>query len=57
MRVKGKIARLTVEENRAWEFAFCFYREKTRMDLHADKLAWKDLIREFPRLALFDRCR
>jgi hypothetical protein len=45
-----RIAALSDEENHAWEFAFCFYLDAGRSEIEADKLAWRDLIREFRRL-------
>jgi hypothetical protein len=54
---RKRIAKLTDEENYAWEFAFCFHREQCRTDLQADKLAWRDLRLEFPRLENFNGCR
>ncbi len=51
-----RIAKLNPKENHAWEFAFCFYREECKTDLQADKLAWRDLILEFPRLKNFAGC-
>jgi hypothetical protein len=56
MKTRKRIAKLTPEENHVWEFAFCFHREDCKSDLKADKLAWRDLILEFPRLKLFDGC-
>jgi hypothetical protein len=52
-----RIATLTPEENHAWEFAFCFYRDECKTDLEADELAWRDLCLEFPRLRECDGCR
>jgi hypothetical protein len=52
-----RIATLTAEENHAWEFAFCFHREECKTDLQADRLAWNDLVTEFPRLKKFHGCR
>lgn len=56
MKTQKRIAILTPEENHAWEFAFCFYREECQTDLQADELAWRDMILEFPRLKKFDCC-
>jgi hypothetical protein len=50
------IAILTPEENHAWEFAFRFYLEEGKSDFQADKLAWRDLRLEFPRLKIFTGC-
>lgn len=57
MKTQKRIAILTPEENHAWEFAFCFYREEYGTDLQADERAWQDMILEFPRLRKFDGCR
>jgi len=51
------IAKLNAQENHAWEFAFCFYREQSKTDSQADKLAWRDIVLEFPRLKKFHGCR
>jgi hypothetical protein len=56
MKTPRRIATLTQKENKAWEFAFSFHREESKSDLQADKLAWRDLILEFPRLKNFDGC-
>ena len=48
---------LTSEENHAWEFAFSFYLEKRKTDFRADRLAWRDLRLEFPRLKKHNGCR
>jgi len=56
MKTQKRIAKLTAKENHAWEFAFCFYRENCKTDLQADKLAWRDLQLEFPRLKKFVGC-
>ena len=51
------IAVLNARENHAWEFAFCFHLDAGKTNLQADKLAWRDLRLEFPRLLQFDGCR
>jgi hypothetical protein len=56
MKAQKRIAKLTVGENHAWEFAFCFYANDGKTDLQADKLAWRDLLLEFPRLRRYDSC-
>jgi hypothetical protein len=56
MKAQKQIAKLTSEENHAWEFAFCFYREECKTDSSADKLAWRDLQLEFLRLKDFSGC-
>jgi hypothetical protein len=53
---RKRIARLTPKEDHAWVFAFCYYVDQGKMDLQADKLAWRDLRLGFPRLNNFDGC-
>lgn len=50
-------ARLTIAENKAWEFAFAFHVDNGMSDKRADALAWKDLCAEFTRLRKFQGCR
>jgi hypothetical protein len=57
VKTRKRLAEFTPEENHAWEFAFCFYLENGKTDLQADKLAWLDIVLEFPRLAKFDGCK
>ncbi|HTV43126.1 MAG TPA: hypothetical protein VMF08_21355 [Candidatus Sulfotelmatobacter sp.] len=57
MKTRKKTAELTAEENHAWEFAFCFYLNGGKSEFKADKLAWRDLRLEFPRLKRFAGCR
>jgi hypothetical protein len=52
-----RIATLDAQENHAWEFAFCFHLDDGKTDLQADKLAWRDLLSEFPRLRKYAGCR
>lgn len=52
-----RIAKLNPKENHSWEFAFCFYKDDGKTDLQADKLAWRDMQLEFPRLKSFEGCR
>lgn len=56
-KTKKRTATLTAKENHAWEFAFCFYLADGKTDLQADKLAWRDLRFEFPRIRKFWACR
>lgn len=53
----NRIATLTAVENYAWEFAFCYYVQDGKTDLQADKLAWRDLLLEFPRIKRYSGCR
>ena len=49
-----QLAVLTVEEEKAWEHAFFFYVvDEGKTDAMADKMAWRDLQKEFPRLKEF----
>ena len=41
---------LTVEEERAREKAMDFYRYVGKSEAEADRLAWDDIKKEFPRL-------
>ena len=52
-----KLATLTLEEDRAWVFAFDFYLDQRWTRIEADKRAWKDMQAEFPRLLAFDGCK
>jgi hypothetical protein len=51
---KKKLARLKPEENKAWVFAFEYYKNDGKTDLQADKLSWRDVCEEFPRLKKYD---
>jgi hypothetical protein len=52
-----KLATLTPEEDKAWVFAFNYYLEEGKTENQADKMAWRDLKKEFPRLREFDGCK
>jgi hypothetical protein len=45
-----KVTQLTVEEDRAREKAVDFYRYVGKSEAEADRLAWADLEKAFPRL-------
>ena len=51
-----RIAKLKPEEDNAWVFTFCFYKDKGFSDLRADAATWQDLRLEFPRLRRYDGC-
>lgn len=51
-----KRARLTAREDRAWVIALCYYVDEGYSDLKADKLTWRDMCEEFPRLKQYDGC-
>jgi hypothetical protein len=57
-RVKSvkKLARLNPYEDKCWVFAFCYYLDRGRSERQADKLAWRDLQKEFPRLRNYKGC-
>lgn len=46
-------AKLTPQEDRAWTKAFQFHIDAGKSDAQADRLAWSDLKKEFPRLRKF----
>jgi hypothetical protein len=52
-----RITTLNAQENHAWEFGFTFHLDQGNADSMADKLAWRDLVSEFPRLNNFVGCR
>jgi hypothetical protein len=54
MANKPKLATLTLDENKAWELAFAFHKNTGKCTVAADRLAWRDVCREFPRLKKFD---
>jgi hypothetical protein len=56
-RAKPRLARLTPEEDSAWDYAFEFYGNSSEKELTDDEiahLAWKDIQEQFPRLKEFD---
>lgn len=55
-RGKGKRAALTPREDYCWVHAFCFYVDEGYADLQADRLAWRDMCDEFPRLIGYSGC-
>lgn len=52
-----KIATLTPDEDKVWVNAFSFWKMDGRTDEDADRMAWKELQDEFPRLKEYDGCR
>lgn len=48
-----KLATLTPAEDKAWVKAFCFYLQDHSVT-EADRLTWRDLVKEFPRLRQYD---
>lgn len=57
MKTDKRIATLSDKENHTWEFAFCFHLNDGKTDIQADRLAWRDLVLEFPRLEKFGGCK
>lgn len=56
-RRRGKQrAKLTPLEDHCWLFAFCYYLDEGKTDAEADRLAWHDMLSEFPRLRFHDGC-
>ncbi len=54
--VVRRLARLTPYEEKCWVFGFCFYLDEGKSDFQADRLAWRDLQLEFPRLRKYEGC-
>jgi len=52
--MKKKLAQLTTEEDRARERALDFYRYVGKSEVDADRLAWADIQKGFPRLNSYD---
>jgi hypothetical protein len=52
---KKKPAQLTSAEERAMEKAMDFYRYTGKSEAEANRSAWADIQKEFPRLKDFDR--
>jgi hypothetical protein len=52
-----RLAKLTPREDRCWVFAFSYYLDEGRTEARADKLAWRDLRDEFPRLKQYYACK
>ncbi len=53
---KRKLAKLTRAEDAAWEWAWCYHMDDKPDAARADKLAWRDVCREFPRLRKYEGC-
>ncbi len=51
-----KLTMLTPAEDKAWVFYFCYFLDEGKGDDEADKLAWREMHREFRRLRGFDGC-
>jgi hypothetical protein len=58
--MKRKLATLTPEEEKAWNFAYAMYADplsSTKKDKQAAEMAWVDMQEDFPRLRKFDGAR
>lgn len=54
---KKRLATLTPYEDKCWVFAFRYHRDVGKQgDAEADRRAWRDIRREFPRLMRYDGC-
>lgn len=54
---KRKLAKLTAEECKAWDFAYAMYADPIstpKQDKHAAEMAWADMQQDFPRLRKYD---
>lgn len=57
-RQRKRVAKLSVFEDKCWNFAFCYHKELGKQgDLEADRRTWIDMCKEFPRLLRYDGCR
>ena len=57
IRRAKKLANLVFSEDKCWVFYFCYFLDQGKTDLEADRLAWRDIQREFPRLRKYRGCR
>jgi hypothetical protein len=53
-RERMRLTKLTPEEEKAWEHAFCYWANEAATDEKADQEAWKEMQKQFPRLNDFD---
>ena len=51
------LATLSPYEDKSWVFAFNYYLDRGKSQRDADKLAWRDMQLEFPRLRECDGCK
>lgn len=56
-RARKRLATLSPYEDKCWVFAFNYFRDRGKTERQADKLAWRDLQLEFPRLRDYDGCK
>ena len=57
MRPKQKLARLNGAESSAWLKAFQYHVDAGCGQARADRRAWRDIRKEFPRLKKYDGAR
>ena len=57
MAKKRRLAKLTAEEDKAWTTAFVHYKDDGKTDSRADRMAWRDVQEQFPRLKQYDGCK
>lgn len=56
-RCKGsRLAKLTPWEDHCWAFYFCYHLDEGNADAEADRLTWRDMLSEFPRLRYYTGC-
>ena len=55
--IKKTLAHLTTEEDRGRERALDFYRYIGKSEVDADRLAWADIQKGFPRLKGYDSAK
>jgi hypothetical protein len=52
-----RYAKLTPWEDHCWVWYFCYYVvDERKSDMEADRLTWRDMLSEFPRLRFYDGC-
>lgn len=56
-RDKRRRAKLTPFEDHCWVWYFCYYVvDEGKTDMEADRLTWRDMLSEFPRLRFYEGC-
>ena len=48
---------LTALEDSWWVSCFCFYLDEGKTDAEADRLTWREMLSQFPRLRFYDGCK
>jgi hypothetical protein len=58
MKKKKRLATLNPIEENSWVYYFTYYViNQRKSNAEADRLTWRDMRREFPRLHLYDGAR